>query len=763
MSCWTRYATIACSTLLLLCTACGDDDPAPEPQQRERERIEVPEQGDVYSFVDGCYALHATPPDSAEGSFLAPADGGDSFAFGASEAGSAAAFYMQPSGLGTYVLYDDEEQYLVAGDDGFDRKAELRTSLMEMDDDYSPGAQWRLEVSPVDDERFRLQHLATERYLTTEGLTDDEGRAAVVSLLPAQGCAEYPELTLDAEGTPRSRKWDDGSVWGFVETHTHIMTNFSFGGGGIFHGAPFHPLGVEYALPSCKPFHGEQGRQDLFGYAFYRQNGLDTTTMIDALNRGRTPEPDHETAGYPEFTDWPDAPDTPTHQTQYYKWIERAYLSGMRLMVQHTTSNEIICQLLTGSDIQETRYSCNDMRATDRILKETRRLERYIDAQNGGPGEGWFRIVETPGEAREVINDGKMAVILGIEVSNLFDCYLVPPEGKERCTKEDVVEALDEYEQRGVRAIFPVHKFDNGFSAGDGHRGIIELGNFAQTGHESNFVEDCPGVPAGFDQGDVQFGGLNDPRDDYFAEPPVDMSNFENEPVKKLLEHSDKLTDGSLEGDYCQNHGLTDLGRFLVRELMRRGMIIEVDHLPQRSLQQTFDMLEANDYPAVGSHGGNFDGKVYEVGGVSKFNFDVCADPDDPGSRADGLNQRLNLMQDAGAYPAEGFGFDLNGFAGAPGPRFGEESNCEKPQENPVEYPFESYGGNVTFTQPQLGEREPDFNTEGMVHIGMIPELLEDVQNTGVTRDELEPLFRSAEGYLRMWEKARQRAEELSE
>ena len=34
----------------------------------------------------------------------------------------------------------------------------------------------------------------------------------------------------------------------------------------------------------------------------------------------------------------------------------------------------------------------------------------------------------SPRRAREVIADGKMAVILGIETSNLFDCFLVPSD-----------------------------------------------------------------------------------------------------------------------------------------------------------------------------------------------------------------------------------------------------------------------------------------------------------------------------------------------
>ncbi|MFW6058156.1 MAG: hypothetical protein ACOC9W_04810, partial [Persicimonas sp.] len=574
---------------------------------------------------------------------------------------------------------------------------------------------------------------------------------------------EYPELTLDADGEVAPREFDDGSVWGFAETHSHLMTNFGFGGGGIYHGSPYHPLGVEHALPSCEMFHGAEGRADLFGYGYDHADELDDQDMLTGLISGRTPEFNHHTDGYPEFTDWPSAHDSSTHQTQYYKWLERAYLSGLRLMVQHATSNRVICELLVGTDTQDVRYSCDDMAAVDRTLAETRKLERYIDAQSGGPGEGWFRVVESPEEAREVIGEGKMAVVLGIEVSHLFDCFLVPPEGEERCDEQDVVDALDDYYDRGVRAIFPVHKYDNAFSAGDGHRDIIEVGNFIQSGHWSNFTEDCPELPSVFDKGDVTFAGLNEPRDEYMSEPPNDMSGFADEPIDTLLPYVDRLNEGSLEGDYCQNAGMTQLGEFLMAELMERGMIVEIDHLPRRSYERAFAMLEDNDYPAVGSHGNHNNGKIYELGGVSKFNFANCSDPDQPGTRVEPLQDRLDLIADAGGYPAEGFGFDLNGFAGAPGPRFGDNSVCNEPQENPVSYPFESYTGEVTFTEPRVANRTIDFNNEGLAHIGMIPELIEDVRNDGATDDQLEPLFRSAEGYLRMWERAEERGAAISQ
>jgi hypothetical protein len=61
-----------------------------------------------------------------------------------------------------------------------------------------------------------------------------------------------------------------------------------------------------------------------------------------------------------------------------------------------------------------------------------------------------------------------------------------------------------------VRALFPVHKYDNKFSPGDGDRAFIELGNFANSGHWSNFTLECPDPEVGgFDRGDVNFGGLN--------------------------------------------------------------------------------------------------------------------------------------------------------------------------------------------------------------------------------------------------------------
>ena len=114
-----------------------------------------------------------------------------------------------------------------------------------------------------------------------------------------------------------------------------------------------------------------------------------------------------------------------------------------------------------------------------------------------------------------------------------------------------------------------------------------------------------------------------------------------------------------------------------------------------------------------------------------------------------------------GRVPVVGSTGDGWFWPGAPRPRFGPDSRCGDGQENPVTYPFTSYRGDVTFTEPQLGERPVDFNNEGMLHLGLVAELIEDARRDGMTDEDLEPLFRSAEGYLRMWEKAETRAAAL--
>jgi microsomal dipeptidase-like Zn-dependent dipeptidase len=716
---------------------------------------QTPTVAAIYAVANGCHAL-----GSAVG-FLAR--DGSGYRFAAAEIAAATPFFLKPSGLGTYLLYDDAEGYLVSDGVSLMRATTLESDVTTVDDGFQSEAEWELQEATAG--RFRLRHRKSGRYLSADGLAEPEGALAIA--LPARtGCAEFPEERTHANGAAAMRRFPDGAVFGFSDAHSHLLANFAFGGGGIFHGAPFHALGVEHALPSCERFHGVEGRADLFGAGFDAGSNIDLALFVQALIEGRLPTFNHFTAGYPEFTGWPSAFDSSTHQVQYYKWLERAYLGGLRLVVQHAVNNQIICDLLGRGGFQPIRYSCNDMVAVDRQLAEVYRMQDYIDAQSGGPGRGWFRVVTSPAAARQVILDGKLAVVLGIETSNLFDCFLTPPEGAPACTEAHVRERLDHYYDRGVRAIFPVHKFDNQFSAGDGQKAFIELGNIVQTGHFSNFTTDCdPEVNTVFDRGPMQFPGMNEPREDYFAPAPNDFSDFFVSPIGTLFPFLDRLGVPPIPGEdnHCQAAGLTSMGELLINLMISKGMIVEIDHLPRKSYRRAFELLEANQYPAAGTHGLDNGGRLYALGGISTSDFRRCRSATEPATVDDGFQARLQRIVANGGYPGLGFGLDLNGFAGAPGPRFGPKSVCAAtPQSDPLTYPFTSYAGDVTFFQPQVGTRTLDFNTEGLVHIGLLPDLIEDARRDGLTDADLEPLFRSAEAYIRMWETAERRGAQLA-
>jgi len=710
----------------------------------------------IYSPANGCYAV-----ESSSGFLGREAETG--YGFSAS-AQTATPFFMKPSALGTYLLYDSDAGYLVSDGSMLRRVSELDSDVTTLIDGYQSNGEWDLQVSDRDRSRFRLRHRKSGLYLTRAGL-GDVAQAAAIALQPRAGCAEFPEEKTYTEGRVKVTKFDDGAVFGFADAHSHILANFGFGGWGIFHGAPFHPLGVKHALPDCQKFHGSEGRKDLFGYGYdSNSSNVDLSLLVETLLRGRLPQFNHHTAGYPDFTEWPSGPFSSTHQVQYYKWLERAYLGGLRLVVQDAVSNQIICDLLGNGRIQPIRYSCNDMTAVERQLDEVYHMQDYIDAQEGGPGNGWFRIVTTPQAAREVILAGKMAVVLGIETSNVLDCPLTPPDGGPRCNEDSVRQRLEHVYERGVRAMFPVHKYDNAFSAGDGHKGFIELGNMIQTSNFSNFTTDCDeSFAGGFDSGAMSFPGINMPRADYFAAPPLDLSHFYDNIIFTLGPLLDRLMQGPIPGEHlhCQAAGLTPLGEFLMQQMMSKGMIIEVDHMPRRSYKRAYEILEANDYPAAGTHGRDYNGRLYALGGISTSGFSNCRSATQAATVDDGFQSRLDTIRANGGYPGLGFGLDLNGFAGATGPRFGSRSGCGVPQTDPLSYPFTSYAGDVTFLQPKVGNRTLDFNTEGLVHIGLLPDQIEDVRRDGLSKKDLDPLFRSAEAYIRMWEKAEKRAAEL--
>ena len=796
---------------LLALPACksggGDDgnEPSPAPTAASPAQPGPTKAPDTlitrYSPANGCYALTA-----ADRYLMAIPDANQYRA--TDTASQATPFYLKPTDLGSYLLMsgferspastgafellgisdpageflDDtgtfvgELSYLVAGlgdttnllldpiaplggllrelgeslEAAGDRVGDITVApALAMVDAPSDLAVWRLNT--VRDEVFTLASDVTGLLLGVDGdvltLTSPAlaGTANEFRLVPAEGCDPYPEAELNAEvlsdGGPaiylkeveRFRRVpgiDRDDVFGFVDTHSHISA-YEFIGGRVNYGAPFHRFGVTHALKDCEAVHGPWGAT---GFVELATSGIGL----------------HDTQGWPGFNDWPRHNSLQHHQS-YFRWLERAHLAGMKILVNHLVHNEVLCRINP-----QKQNDCDPMEAILLQIQRMYEMQAYIDAQHGGPGLGWFRIVTSAGEARQAIADGHLAVVLGIEMSKVFRCGEF--QGVAECTRTEIVERLDQLYQLGVRNIFPVHKFDNAFgghlpdlSSGVGIGAILYGGNLLETGHPVEF-EACPEeVEYTGDEPDQNaslqpFGLIDqllyqiDYLGDRFPETPEEMAALD--PRRGTDQH-------------CNRRGLSDLGDFLIQELIKRKMMIETDHISRKAAARILALTQPLDYPVINSHGGwggteALRDRIAAQGGVSASFGGTRGGWVDRLTR-DGNRPRSDAFK-VGPFGGAGFASDVNGIAQL-------ASNPGTPADDASLYPFTSVDGRVRFHKQRTGDREFGlYDGRGVAHYGLYPDQIEDMirhsdRPPAQIDDAVNQLFTSAEAYLRMWER----------
>ena len=582
---------------------------------------------------------------------------------------------MQPAALGIYLLYEPSGSYLI--DEG--------AGTLQSTTTPSTAAQWRVDGSSGSG--FTLTNLATATRMP-------------VTFGPTHGCATYPEAQVDATGPAFMGASPEADVLGTVEGHAHL-TAFEFLGGDFHCGQPWSPYGAPYALPaSCAA--DEQGT-----------NGQ----VEDFLDWGGQPRPS-DMHGWPTFVDWP-SPTTLSEEGDYYTGVERAWKAGLRLMVTNLVDNEALCSLMT------TKHNpCNDMAAVQIQSRDLYALQNYIDAQSGGPGKGWFRIVTDPFQARRVINGGKLAVIEGVEVSRLFGCG--ENNGVPQCDAAQIDAGLKEVHELGVRTFFPVHEFDNAFGgtkmiAGDTGL-LINAGNRLETGSFWT-LQPCPAQDQDAEQ-------LSAPGSDPIAQ-------LVNGPLSSMLNGSPLPVYGS--GPQCNTRGLTDLGAYLIHQMIKQHQIIQLDHMDSKTATGALAIPRAEHYSGVVSaHCCSspqlFQG-IYATGGF-------ITPPVEPTQAFTGTWKADKALRNPQYRYGFGWGSDENGLAEQPGP-----------QGTQISYPFKSYDGRVTFTREQWGQRKFDFNTDGLANYGMYADWLRQLQLTGGPA-LMADMFQGAESYLEMWERA---------
>lgn len=640
-----------------------------------------------YTLAGGCFSLR---PATDDGAFLAR--GGEDYAADAS-AGDAEVFRFQPTGLGSYLLLGAEghlptrAKNAIAASEGPTQRAE-----------------WIVEGDAASGFELVAPSGGALAVVRGELVLADSGER--FSLQPAAGCAAFPEIEVNSTGRPYRASPRYGAAKGTIDLHSHIMAFEAFGRG-LHCGRPWHPLGVEAALVDC-PDHAPNGTGGLASNMFVFQD----------------PARMHHPDGWPTFQGWPTYEWVFTHEQTYYRWIERSWRGGLRLLTLLAVDNSAACLV----NVHRTE-SCNEMDAVRRQLGATKELQRYIDAQWGGPGKGFFRIVRNPFQARRVINRGKLAVVLGIEVSEPLDCGL--RNGVPQCGEDDVDAGLDEMFKAGVRQMEIVNKFDNAFAGvamDGGFQGpVVNSGNKITTGEYWD-VETCTGP----DSDRTQITSVPDAAAALIALMPGGSLQLPAYPPPP----------------HCNTKGLTDLGRHLIRGMAKRKMIFDPDHLSVLARRHALDLIDGLDYSGIVSSHSWADRTSYrrimELGGVVT---PMAGHADE----FDGEWKQQRRLYAAGRGSRRfgfgfGFGDDMNGFGGPREPTAGTDAEISYPFNSPIDK-------GVRFNRQQSGTRTYDLNTDGVAHFGQWPDWTEGVRRDAGHR-VIRDLRNGAESYLRMWERA---------
>lgn len=678
----------------------------------------------------------------------------------ADTADSGMTFYFKASDLGEYILFDQDSKYLTYNT----FNAIVRNKTLS--------DKTRFKVEQYEDNSFSFYSYVKKKYVGIKGTSlvwkDNVDDTCRFELELTEGNNPFPEADInidfyDGDGNPittsnvMARPSSGENIIGTADTHAHLCHNKG-SGEVVFNGDAFSPLGIADALNDCTDLHGVNGAYDIWGKA------VDGATT-------------HNTSGYPNFSDWPTSYST-NHEQTYYKWLERSYLAGQRVLVHQCVNNEILGKVTNVLPPYKNGVT-NDMDAIRQEIEYVYKMQDYIDAQCGGPNEGWFRIVTSSEQARDVISQGKMAVFLGIEVDTIFgaDTDFVGKYNAGEITEEEmntglenIEKQLDEVYDLGIRSFYMIHALNNGFGGCQLYQGeIFSIMNYLKT---SDF---------------------------YQPEVSTNPRVFYKQPKADLPEDAQ---------GHANVEGLTETGKWMIHQMINRHMIIELDHMSDKSLNDTLDILWEEKYPGIiCSHTRILDMfnpedeaweqldiprmiKIYQLGGIIspmmwetttghqrcatdylEYMIELSNNSETPTT---GILDNQNYFKYDGPYEVPTTWYNMNDdesddmILGIP---YGSDVNgaCMLPNFDKVQESFDTvdydtftdlypgiYADGVTakVNKQTTGNVTFDVNGDrGVAHYGLVPDFWKKM-STNSNIVDINATFNSAEAYIRMIERA---------
>jgi hypothetical protein len=439
--------------------------------------------------------------------------------------------------------------------------------------------------------------------------------------------------------------------------------------------------------------------------------------------------------------------------------LERAWLGGLRVIVAHAVNSHTLAL------VSQTRGPYDDKSAGDAQIAAIRQMVA---------SQPFTELALAPSDLRDIIGRGHLAVIIGVELDCLGNFYnpanilgnvsaaFVPEPSDDAIRAEAArLHAL------GVRYVFPIHLTDNVFGGAALYEMQFDTANRFQFGA---FYVPEPAPPESFivwtlDQPDLV----------------ASIFDLENTVVTASLGFDPQLRPAPppTNTGHRNSRGLQDRGRVLLDALMGLGMMIDVDHMSEKTMRDALAYTSAAWYPLFAGHNGVRTNPPQDRLTKNSERSWLIQDATEMLQRGGmwgigikgglgSVHETISALRLASSGGGLGFGSDCSGLEQLPQPRGGNPTvpvvTAQQAQDAGTVVYRELIGAPAdALLQCQFGQRSYQMYREGFAHIGMYPDFLEDGITSGLlTQGDLTELFQGPEALARAWESCLAAAGQLS-
>lgn len=468
-----------------------------------------------------------------------------------------------------------------------------------------------------------------------------------------------------------------GPVPGFADFHIHQLAEYGYAGAWYWGS---HTGAEASALAACSG-------GDLLGgdHARTKLGPLDEFLGQIEGSSGDTGLHQRKRNGHPLYDGWPRW-DSIAHQAVWEGQLLEAHRRGLNLYLMSAVNFRPLCELMP-PDNQVPGFGCDDTAAVERQLLAAWRFDAQHD---------WVEIARSPVEARRIIGQGKLAMILAVEISDLMSAGDWRPQA-------------DRYHDLGVRSIQFAHQLDNRFAGVAPHHWIFKFFQLLDRGQPFELDDDGRNVL-----------GLT-----------ADGAAFARYLMDRGL---------IIDVAHLSERGVQDLAAIAVE---RGHYPINVTHGHLRSIMRADKQDEEKTTPDWIAR------LIRETGGV----FGLRSGPEGVRSYprsgvANDCDGSTKSFAQAFAYGSAGLGLDIafasdfNGFIQQLRPRFGNPDETCGAAPNAEERARQQ--------SLQATPSHSALDRDGFGHIGLEPVVLDELRALGL---DVRGLEQSAERVIRMWER----------